>query len=130
MENTNTDSDTAEAGIDFTHRTHRAYLEITLPEHEAQILTDTLKPESDDQIPRTEIRVTREAGASGKTGFETVRIDISAMDTSALRAALNSILRLVHTAMSVVDALPGKDQKMAARTRTRARKEPEDRKSK
>ena len=60
---------------------------------EAKIIADSLDPEIKNEIPKTKIDVT----LSGKTFY----IKIEANDISTLRAACNSYLRWINTALNV-----------------------------
>ena len=60
---------------------------------DARVVYDSLNPEIKHKIPKTRIKVKFE---------ETVlKIDIEANDISSLRAACNSYLRWINTALSV-----------------------------
>ena len=60
---------------------------------EARIIADSLKPEIKNKIPKTNVKI----GLSGKT----FSIDLEAKDVSSLRAASNSYLRWINTALNV-----------------------------
>lgn len=62
-------------------------------EKEAKIVAESLNPEIKHKIPKTEIEVSR----SGKT----FSLEIEATDVSSLRAACNSYLRWINTAINV-----------------------------
>jgi tRNA threonylcarbamoyladenosine modification (KEOPS) complex Pcc1 subunit len=62
-------------------------------EKEAKIVAESLNPEIKHKIPKTEIEVT----LSGKT----FSLKIEATDVSSLRAACNSYLRWINTAINV-----------------------------
>ena len=62
-------------------------------EKEAKIVAESLNPEIKHKIPKTEIEVS----LSGKTFF----LEIEATDVSSLRAACNSYLRWINTAINV-----------------------------
>jgi tRNA threonylcarbamoyladenosine modification (KEOPS) complex Pcc1 subunit len=62
-------------------------------EKEAKIVAESLNPEIKHKIPKTEIEVSR----SGKT----FSLEIKATDVSSLRAACNSYLRWINTALAV-----------------------------
>ena len=60
---------------------------------DARVVYDSLNPEIKHKIPKTKIKVKLE---------ETVlKIDIEANDISSLRAACNSYLRWINTALNV-----------------------------
>ena len=60
---------------------------------EARIIADSLKPEIKNKIPKTNVKI----DLSGKT----FSIDLEAKDVSSLRAASNSYLRWINTALNV-----------------------------
>ena len=60
---------------------------------EAKIVTRSLDPEIKHKIPKTDVKLT--------TSDKTVFLDIKANDTSSLRAAINSYLRWINTAINV-----------------------------
>ena len=60
---------------------------------EARIIAESLDPEIKNKIPKTDVKV----NLSGKTFL----IDIEAKDISSLRAACNSYLRWINTALNV-----------------------------
>jgi tRNA threonylcarbamoyladenosine modification (KEOPS) complex Pcc1 subunit len=62
-------------------------------EKEAKIVAESLNPEIKHKIPKTEIEVS----LSGKT----FSLKIEATDVSSLRAACNSYLRWINTAINV-----------------------------
>jgi tRNA threonylcarbamoyladenosine modification (KEOPS) complex Pcc1 subunit len=62
-------------------------------EEEAKIVAESLNPEIKHKIPKTEIEVS----LSGKT----FSLEIEATDVSSLRAACNSYLRWINTAINV-----------------------------
>jgi tRNA threonylcarbamoyladenosine modification (KEOPS) complex Pcc1 subunit len=62
-------------------------------EKEAKIVAESLNPEIKHKIPKTEIEVS----LSGKT----FSLEIEATDVSSLRAACNSYLRWINTAINV-----------------------------
>jgi tRNA threonylcarbamoyladenosine modification (KEOPS) complex Pcc1 subunit len=62
-------------------------------EKEAEIIAETLKPEIKHKIPKTEVEVS----LSGSKFY----MKINAKDISSLRAAINSYLRWINTAISV-----------------------------
>jgi KEOPS complex subunit Pcc1 len=68
--------------------------EIRIEGPEAAILRKALAPEAGRDIPRTDVRITGRG--------ESLLLRIHAEDTGALRAALNSYLRWVDVASSVV----------------------------
>jgi tRNA threonylcarbamoyladenosine modification (KEOPS) complex Pcc1 subunit len=62
-------------------------------EKEAKIVAESLNPEIKHKIPKTEIEVS----CMGKT----FSLEIEATDVSSLRAACNSYLRWINTAIAV-----------------------------
>ena len=60
---------------------------------EARIVSESLDPEIKNKIPKTKVKVS----LSGKT----FSIDLEAKDVSSLRAACNSYLRWINTALNV-----------------------------
>lgn len=62
-------------------------------EDEARIIAESLDPEIKNEIPKTKINVS----LSGKS----FSIKIQAKDVSSLRAACNSYLRWINTAINV-----------------------------
>lgn len=60
---------------------------------EARIIAESLDPEIKQKIPKTNVKVT----LTNKTFF----LDIEAKDQSSLRAACNSYLRWINTAINV-----------------------------
>jgi tRNA threonylcarbamoyladenosine modification (KEOPS) complex Pcc1 subunit len=62
-------------------------------EKEAKIVAESLNPEIKHKIPKTEVEVS----LSGKT----FSLEIEATDVSSLRAACNSYLRWINTAINV-----------------------------
>jgi tRNA threonylcarbamoyladenosine modification (KEOPS) complex Pcc1 subunit len=62
-------------------------------EKEAKIVAESLNPEIKHKIPKTEIEVS----LLGKT----FSLEIEATDVSSLRAACNSYLRWINTAIAV-----------------------------
>jgi len=62
-------------------------------EDEAGVVTESLKPEITHKIPKTKAKVS----LSGKT----LNMEIEAKDVSSLRAACNSYLRWINTALNV-----------------------------
>jgi tRNA threonylcarbamoyladenosine modification (KEOPS) complex Pcc1 subunit len=62
-------------------------------EKEARIIADTLNPEIKHKIPKTNVKVT----LSGRN----FSLNIEAADISSLRAACNSYLRWINTALNV-----------------------------
>jgi tRNA threonylcarbamoyladenosine modification (KEOPS) complex Pcc1 subunit len=60
---------------------------------EARIVSESLNPEIKNKIPKTNVKVS----LSGKI----FSIDIDAKDISSLRAACNSYLRWINTALNV-----------------------------
>jgi len=61
--------------------------------HQAKVIADTLNPEASQHIPKTSVHI----GVCDAT----VELTISSTDSSALRAACNSYLRWMMTAVSV-----------------------------
>lgn len=66
-------------------------------EKEARIIFEALKPEVKHKIPR----VTANVAQRGKT----ISLKLQAIDTSAMRAACNSYLRWIQTAMEVEQSI-------------------------
>ena len=62
-------------------------------EEEARIIAESLDPEIKHKIPKTDVQVT----LSNKT----FSLEIEAKDISSLRAACNSYLRWINTALNV-----------------------------
>ena len=62
-------------------------------EDEARVVAESLKPEITHKIPKTKAK----ASLSGKT----LNMEIEAKDVSSLRAACNSYLRWINTALNV-----------------------------
>lgn len=62
-------------------------------EKEAKIIAESLKPEIKHRIPKTNVEV----ALSGKN----FSLEIKAKDLSSLRAACNSYLRWINTALNV-----------------------------
>ena len=60
---------------------------------EAKIVTSSIDPEIKNKIPKTKVKT----DLSGKT----FKITIEAADLSSLRAAINSYLRWINTALNV-----------------------------
>ena len=60
---------------------------------EARVVSESLDPEIKNKIPKTNVKV----NLSGKT----FTIDLEAKDISSLRAACNSYLRWINTALKV-----------------------------
>jgi len=60
---------------------------------EAKIVTSSIDPEIKNKIPKTKVKT----DLSGKT----FKITIEAKDLSSLRAAINSYLRWINTALDV-----------------------------
>jgi len=60
---------------------------------EARIVSESLNPEIKNKIPKTKVKVS----LTGKT----FSIEIDAKDLSSLRAACNSYLRWINTALNV-----------------------------
>jgi len=60
---------------------------------EARIIFDSLNPEIKNKIPKTKVKV----NLSGNT----FSINLEAKDVSSLRAACNSYLRWINTALNV-----------------------------
>ena len=60
---------------------------------EASIIERSLSPEIEHKVPKTEIKI--------KTENKTIFLEIESNDTSSLRAAVNSYLRWINTAMNV-----------------------------
>ena len=64
---------------------------------DARIVSDSLNPEIKNKIPKTKVKVS----LSGNT----FSIDLEAKDVSSLRAACNSYLRWINTALNVKKAV-------------------------
>ncbi|MEA2055374.1 MAG: KEOPS complex subunit Pcc1 [Candidatus Thermoplasmatota archaeon] len=62
-------------------------------EEDAKVIAESLDPEIKHKIPKTKAKIS----FSGKTLF----LEIEANDVSSLRAACNSYLRWVNTALAV-----------------------------
>lgn len=62
-------------------------------DEEAKIVTRSLDPEIKHRIPKTNVKI--------ETSEKTVFLEIESDDTSALRAAVNSYLRWINTAINV-----------------------------
>jgi tRNA threonylcarbamoyladenosine modification (KEOPS) complex Pcc1 subunit len=60
---------------------------------EANIVRDSLSPEIKHKVPKTDIEI--------KAVDKTLFLEISSNDTSSLRAAINSYLRWINTAINV-----------------------------
>ena len=60
---------------------------------EARVVYNSLNPEIKQKIPKTKIKIKLEANI--------LKLDIEANDISSLRAACNSYLRWINTALSV-----------------------------
>ena len=60
---------------------------------EAKIVIKTLDPEIKNRIPKTNVNIRAES--------KTIFLEITATDTSSLRAAINSYLRWINTAINV-----------------------------
>jgi tRNA threonylcarbamoyladenosine modification (KEOPS) complex Pcc1 subunit len=60
---------------------------------EAKIISETLKPEIKHKIPKTDVEIS--------VSENKICLKINAKDISSLRAACNSYLRWVNTALSV-----------------------------
>jgi KEOPS complex subunit Pcc1 len=63
----------------------------------AKQLAQALLPEGSREIPRTKIKI--------KTDKDKLKLRIEAEDTSALRAAINSYLRLIKCALEIIEYL-------------------------
>jgi tRNA threonylcarbamoyladenosine modification (KEOPS) complex Pcc1 subunit len=78
--------------------THTVTFSIPFPtQRDADIILKTLSPEAAQQIPRSEIDL--------KTEGTTLILRIGSDDLSSLRAACNSYLRWIQTAISVKDLI-------------------------
>lgn len=64
---------------------------------EAEIIAEALDPEIKNKIPKTKIEVS--------INDKSFILDIKAKDVSSLRAACNSYLRWINTALSVNNAV-------------------------
>jgi len=62
-------------------------------EDEARVVTESLKPEITHKIPKT--------SAMAFLSSKTLNLEIEAKDVSSLRAACNSYLRWINTALNV-----------------------------
>jgi tRNA threonylcarbamoyladenosine modification (KEOPS) complex Pcc1 subunit len=62
-------------------------------EEEARIISNSLRPEINNKLPKTNVKVT--------LSKETFYLKIEAKDISSLRAASNSYLRWINTALNV-----------------------------
>ncbi|KYK30854.1 MAG: hypothetical protein AYK22_02865 [Thermoplasmatales archaeon SG8-52-3] len=62
-------------------------------EKEAKIIAETLNPEIKHKIPKTDIKISLEGSK--------FTLEISTKDISSLRAACNSYLRWINTALKV-----------------------------
>ncbi len=62
-------------------------------EDEARVVAESLKPEITHKIPKTNAKVS--------ISKETLDLEIEAKDVSSLRAACNSYLRWINTALDV-----------------------------
>ena len=62
-------------------------------EEEARIVSESLNPEIDNKIPKTNIKV--------NLSKQQFTLEIKAKDVSSLRAAINSYLRWINTALNV-----------------------------
>ncbi len=60
---------------------------------EARVVAESLKPEITHKIPKTNAKVS--------ISKETLNLEIEAKDVSSLRAACNSYLRWINTALNV-----------------------------
>ena len=60
---------------------------------DAKIVFESLDPEIKNKIPKTDIKAARLN--------KTISLDIEAKDISSLRAAINSYLRWINTALNV-----------------------------
>ena len=60
---------------------------------EANIVSKTIYPEIKNRIPKTNVKIRAEK--------KTIFLEIVAADTSSLRAAINSYLRWINTAINV-----------------------------
>ena len=72
---------------------HAKFIFVFDSEEEARIISGSLKPEVKHKIPKTDV----ELSVSKKELF----LKIRARDTSSLRAACNSYLRWINTAINV-----------------------------
>lgn len=62
---------------------------------QAEIISSALKPEIKDNIPYTKVNISTEKNI--------LKLSISAKQTNTLRAACNSYLRWIQTAISIND---------------------------
>jgi len=60
---------------------------------QARIVEQSLSPETHQKIPKSTVRLTRDN--------DTLKLLIQSSDISSLRAACNSYLRWIHTAVTV-----------------------------
>ena len=60
---------------------------------EASIIQKSLSPEIKHKVPKTDINI--------RVSDKTIFLEISSNDTSSLRAAINSYLRWINTAINV-----------------------------
>ena len=65
--------------------------------HDVKIISDSIYPEIKHKIPKTEVKLS----VSGKKLF----LEIKAKDISSLRAAINSYLRWINTALNVKETI-------------------------
>lgn len=72
---------------------HAEFIFVFDSEEEARVISGSLKPEVKHKIPKTDV----ELSVSKKELF----LKIRARDTSSLRAACNSYLRWINTAINV-----------------------------
>jgi len=76
---------------------HRA--EITIEHPKAAIIESTVRPESKGEFPKTSIIVSRQD--------DKVTIAIDSSDINGLRAAINSYLRWMDMAVTIVERIGG-----------------------
>ncbi len=78
--------------------THSVSFSIPFPSNrEAQIIADALAPEASQRIPKSSVDIT--------VNDTILNLKIGAEDVSSLRAACNSYLRWIQTAISVHDLI-------------------------
>lgn len=78
--------------------THSVSFSIPFPStRAAQIIADALAPEASQKIPKSSVVISVEVAI--------LKLKIGAEDVSSLRAACNSYLRWIQTAISVQDLI-------------------------
>lgn len=76
---------------------HKA--EITIEHPRAAIIESTVRPESRGEFPKTSIKISRQD--------DKLTITIDSSDVNGLRAAINSYLRWMDMAVTIVDRIGG-----------------------